>query len=130
MTVPVENHEFTILASGARTASVTTEWFENRYAKGIRLQASVTAAAGTSPTLDIKLQVRNPAGGAAFDMPGAAFAQITDADGDQDLVIYPGVAETANVSVSDALPRQWRLVCTQAGTSDSFTYSVGGCYIL
>jgi hypothetical protein len=53
------------------------------------------------------------------DVPGAAFAQKT-ATGDDTLEIYPGIAETANESVSSTLPREIQVVFTVGGTTPSF----------
>jgi hypothetical protein len=125
-----ENREFTVLASGARTATFNGEVFENLYGRGIVLWSNVTANAGTAETLDIKVQSVDPVSGSFFDIPGAVFVQTTDQT-DRELVVYPGVAETANVSVSDVLPRHWRLVYTIGGSAgQSFTFSMGGCYVL
>lgn len=123
------NREFTLSASAAKTATFTVA-HENLYGRGVKLWVNVTAVTGTTPTLDIKLQGVDPVSEAGFDIPDAAFAQITDATGDQEFILYPGVAATANVSVSDALPLTWQAVCTIGGTTPSFTFSIGGCYIL
>ena len=50
--------------------------------------------------------------------------------GTANLMLYPGVAETANVSVSDVLPKMWRVVATIGGTTPSFTFSLGASVIL
>lgn len=92
----------------------------------------ITASSGTTETLDVKLQAKDAAlSGVYFDIPGAAFAQATDTT-NQMLTIYPGIAETANVSVSDILPRNWRAVATVgSGDSDgSFTFSLLACYVV
>ena len=97
--------------------------------KGVRVFVDVTAASGTNETLNIKVQNKDPVSEKYFDMPGAAFVEFT-ATGQQELVIYPGVGETANVSVSDILNRVWRLVYTIGGTdTPTFTFSVGAEYL-
>lgn len=45
------------------------------------------------------------------------------------LTLYPGVTVSANVAVSDVLPRTWRVTMT-AADADSLTYSVGANLIL
>ena len=122
------NHEFTVFAPAARTASANSTDLENRAAKGIHLILDVTAASGTTPTLDVKVQRKCPLSDAYVDVPSGAFAQKTTT-GTDDLVIYPGVAETANRSVSDVISSQWRVVATIAGTTPSFTFTVAGSYI-
>jgi len=91
------------------------------FGKGVRVYLVTTAEAGTS-TLDLKVQSYNAASGTFVDIPGASLAQMS-ATGTGTLTIYPGIAETANVSVSDAVGRRIRIVVTLGGTS--FTGSIG-----
>lgn len=122
------NAEATVLASAVRTATANSADQVNRFARGVRLFLNITAASGTAPTLDIKVQTKDPVSGVYLDLPGAVFAQKTTT-GSDDLTVYPGVAETANETVSDALSRTWRVVATIAGTTPSFTFSVGAAYL-
>ncbi len=93
--------------------------------RGIELYLDITAVSGTSPTLDIKLQGKDETSGKYFDVPGAAFAQKTGT-GQATLTIYPGIAESANVSVSDILAGMFRFVATIGGTdTPTFTFSLG-----
>ncbi len=48
---------------------------------------SAAAGAGTNPTLDVKLQSSATSGGTYADIPGAAFAQVTNAASIQTLMI-------------------------------------------
>ncbi len=98
-------------------------------ARGVRIFSVVSAKSGTSPTLTAKVQVRDPATGDAVDLHGSAFAQFTDT-GSKDLTIYPGIAETANGSVSDHIGRDWRLYYTVGGSATpTLTFSVGIQYL-
>lgn len=121
--------EVTVFASAARTATANSnaETTPDGY-KGVVLVLDITAASGTSPTLDVKIQRYDHAGAKWVDLVGGAFAQKTTT-GTSDLTIYPGIAETANVSVSDVLSETWRAVATIAGTTPSFTFTLGACYI-
>jgi hypothetical protein len=121
------NTLFTVFSSGAITATTNSNDQQNLGAKGIRLTLDITAATGTTPTLDVKLQSKDFVSGKYVDITGAAFAQKTGT-GTDDLVIYPGITSTANRRVSDVLPRDWRIVATVGGTTPSFTFSLGGCY--
>jgi len=116
------NIDCTVFESLARTAGATSQVFnsaeqQNLKWRGLRLILNNTAVLGGSPTLDIKLQTQDPVSKLWIDLPGASFAQKTTASGLSELVVYPGVAETANVSVSDVLARVWRAVATIAGTA-------------
>lgn len=109
--------------SEAKTETFNGEDFTNKGHRGINLFLDITAKSGTSPTLDIKLQAKDPTSGNYFDVPGAAFAQKTTT-GQAMLTIYPGIGETANVSVSDVLAAIYRFVATIGGTTPSFTFSL------
>lgn len=123
--VPTQIAYFT---SEARTSSEDGDLAMNHRGKGVSLHLEITAASGSSPTLDIKLQGYDELGAGYFDIPGAVFAQATGT-GTDELVLYPGVAETSNVSVSDILPRVSRAVATIGGSSPSFTFTLGGSLI-
>lgn len=115
----------TVVASASRTATFNSDDQTNSpIEKGIRLFLNISAVTGTSPTLDIKVQIKDPLSGSYHDMAGAAFAQKTGT-GTDEIIVYPGVAETANVSVSDYLGgATWRVVNTLGGTSPDFTYTI------
>lgn len=95
------------------SATLTTAEFNNRYYRGARFHLECTGKAGTSPTLDVKIQAK--VGEDWQDITSVAFAQVTD-DGVKNLTVYPGIAETANVSVSDVLPYRYRAVATLGGS--------------
>lgn len=116
--------EFTVAASSARTATLTGSDQTNDGWTGVVLTLDITVWNATS--LDVKVQMKDQTSGKYVDIPGAAFAQKSGT-GTDTLVIYPGIGETANRSVSDVLPATWRIVGTQVGTSA--TYSVGACYM-
>jgi hypothetical protein len=89
-----------------------------------------TAQSGTSPTLDVKIQCYDVVSAAWQDLAGAAFTQVTSATGTANLTIYPGIAETANVSVSDHIGRTWRPYFTIGGSNTPLvTFSLGGEYL-
>lgn len=121
--------EETVFTSAARTATANSADQENYQFRGCILLLNISAASGTTPTLDLKVQLYDKTSGAYMDIPSAAFAQKTTTGSDS-LVIYPGIAETANRSVSDVIPRNWRVVATIAGTTPSFTFSLGVSYIV
>ena len=123
------NTEATVFTSAARTTTTNSADLTNYSARGVRLTLDITAASGVVPTLDVKIQAKDTLSGAYVDIAGAVFTQKT-ATGTDELVIYPGIAETANESVSDIIPRAWRAVATIAGTTPSFTFSLGAAYVL
>lgn len=129
--------EITIFASASRTSSTNGSEMTiplqvtrdgRPMFKGIHLVLDITAAGGTTQTLDVKIQRKDETSGNFVDMRDAAFAQKTGT-GTDDLVIYPSITATANRGVSDALSYRWRAVATIGGTSPDFTFSLGGTYL-
>jgi len=86
--------------------------------KGVIIYLSITALTGT---LDLKIQGKDTLTGEYIDVAGCSMPQQS-ATGIDMLTVYPGIAETANVSVSDRMPTVWRVVTT-VGTGP-ITYSV------
>lgn len=129
----MSNPIFTVHASAAETATANGSFMQipadlADRVRGVILSLDITAASGTTPTLDIKVQRHNVLGADFIDLPSAAFAQKT-ATGTDDLIVYPGIAETANRSVSD-ICRDFRLVYTIGGTTPSFTFSIQGEWLV
>lgn len=125
----IGNAAVTALASTSRSTTTNSSDMTNPGARGIWLVLNITAATGSTQTLDCKLQRKEEGVSDVYvDLPDGAWAQASTA-GSAELIVYPGVAETANVSVSDALTRTWRAVATFGGTSPVFTFSIAGNYI-
>jgi len=122
------NSSITIFPSDTRTATENSGDKKNHQWRGARFHLDVTAASGTTPTLDVKLQAKDPISGKYFDIPGAVFTQKTGVITD-DLTVYPGIAETANETVSDIIPQVFRAVATIGGTTPSFTFSLAATFV-
>lgn len=96
----------------------------NMSAKGLDLFVNTTST--TAGTVTVKLQRKDPVSGTWFDIASATTGAIADPN-DVNLTVYPGIAETANVSVSDALGLIWRVHATVA--TAAVTFSVGAVYL-
>ena len=92
--------------------------------KGLTLFLSVSAASGTAPTLDCKVQQLDVVSGMYFDVIGAAFAQVTGVS-TQALAIFVGAQTVAGVSLNGTIRNQYRIAYTIGGTTPSFTFSIG-----
>ena len=124
-----ENRTVTIRASAAFSATAAGTPVASHGARGIVIYLNCTAVSGTSPTADCKLQGYDALADVWKDIAGAAFAQVTAA-ATQTLTVYPGVAETTNVSVSDVVPALLRVHSTIGGSSTpTVTFSLGGVFI-
>lgn len=104
--------EITLAASAARTATGngTLEVDAHEYKQGA-FYLDITAAGGTSPTLDVKVQTKDPVSGAWFDL--VSFTQAN-------------AASKERKTVTGLLGNKLRVTWTIGGTSPTFTFSVGG----
>jgi hypothetical protein len=101
----------TAFASAARTTTANSEAFDVGDSTNLVAYLSVTAASGTTPTLDVKFQDSPDGGTTWFDIAGLAFTQATGA--------------TSEVKVATRVySKTVRCVATIAGTTPSFTFSV------
>lgn len=115
--------EQAVVVSGARTATFNSEDISDNANSGGIFFLNITAASGTTPTLDVKLQMKSVISGIYIDIPGAAFAQKVTTGTDY-LVVQPNIAAVANKAVSQVLSPTFRLVATIGGTTPSFTFAV------
>lgn len=125
----IQNEDFVVFDAQTMTETTNSADQQNYHYRGMRLLLDVTAISGASPTLDVKLQWKERKTGKYTDLPGAAFSQKT-ATGQDELAVYPGIAETANETVSDILPRHWRAVATLGASTSTVTLTLAGSLIL
>lgn len=127
-----QNAQVTLLASATRSESataVTSSDITNYSYACARIYLNLTDEVGTCTLSSIKLQSKDPVSGTYFDIPGASLSDITATTSDDTLTVCPGIAETANETVSDHMPYTWRFSAVVgtggAGAGSSFTFSVG-----
>jgi len=105
-----------LVANAVRTSTLTPTGIDISAYSGpaqIVLQSSAKTA-GTSPTLNCKLQECDTVGGTYTDVSGVAFAEVTTADSTEMLAIKPS-----------ELQQFVRVLCTIGGTSTpTFGFSV------
>lgn len=115
--------------SGAVIATGNSLEFERPFnINGAHIFIDVTAVAGTSPTMAVQLQAKDPTSGNWIDVNGAVTASITNT-GLRMLSVYPGEALVANQHVPRVMPRFWRLRWVIGGTTPSFTFSAAVQYL-
>lgn len=116
----VGNLQSTILPSAARTAAQVNSADQNNLTwGGVTVIVNVTSF--TAGTYTPKIQGKDPVSGNYYDiLTGTAIG----ATGTFTLKVYPGITAAANASVSDMLPRVWRVQLNGA-TGQSMTFSVG-----
>ncbi len=109
------NMEGTILASAARTTSGQSADITLSNGSMLAVYLDVTAASGTSPTLDVTVKAKDPASGKYFTI--GSFAQKTGAASE---AVFIGGGADVEFAV-----RTFRVEYVIGGTSPSFTFSVG-----
>lgn len=119
------NYEETVLASAARTATLQSADLTNYNARGVVVVIDVTASSAT-PSVVFTIQGKSSLGSDYYTI--LASAAVTGV-GQTVLRVYPGITAAANLSVSDVLPRIWRVDATHSD-ADSITYSVSANYIV
>jgi hypothetical protein len=106
-----DEDELTLMASAARTSSTTSDVYEVGDKGTLRLDLDVTAVSGTAPTMHVQIETRKAYGSGTW--------RVVDA--------FPIKTTTGSERRSmSGLDRFVRAVCTIAGTSPSFTFSLGG----
>lgn len=99
----------------------------NVNSRGVCVVVDITAISGTSPTLTVTIQGKDGASGKYYTLLASAALTST---GTTALTVYPGVADTANVSASKPLPATWRVITAIGGTGPSVTATVGASVIV
>lgn len=116
----------TILPSASYgTGATNSSEMANTRWRGVILYINTTAVGGAG-TVVVKVQTKDPTSGTFVDLPGAATASITT-NTETTLTVYPSVAESAGVDISDPLGHAWRIVATVGG--NAVTFSVAGVYL-
>lgn len=105
--------EETLVTSAVRTANGQGSALAPKGEK-VRLFLDVSAAGGTSPTLDVKVDVRDPLSG-NWVQNAEAFAQVTGTG-------------TTSLVITNPLGTEFRIRWVIGGTSPSFTFSVGAVW--
>lgn len=114
--------------TGAKSATGNGATIANVGNKGLALLVNLGAfVGGTTPSITFKLQGSPDGGTNWYDIPGATTAALT-ATGLFGITVYPGITATAGTTtsgttatVSQVLPRTWRVVWTITGAPTSIT---------
>lgn len=112
------NTEGTLLASAARTTTISSADQTNHSARGVHVTLTTTVIGTGSITLTI--QEKDPVSG-TYSTILAGAAVVTDTT--NVYKVYPGLPATANVSANDVLPLTWRATVS-ANNANAATYSV------
>jgi hypothetical protein len=128
------NHEVTVLASAARTASVNSSDLTNFNARGVVVVVDITAGGGAG-SLTVKLTGKDTLSGRYVTLFSTG-AMAAPGVSTYSFQVFPGATPVAQVSGTPAtigkadflVPRKWRIEVTAADAT-SYTYSVGVNYL-
>ena len=118
-----DNDQIGILSLATRTANTNSATLVNERHRGVVIHVDVDAVVGGG-SVDCAVQALDPTSATWIAIAGASTGAKTA--GAYELVVYPGVTETANLDVSRPLPKKWRVVATVV---TSATFSVAGSYV-
>ena len=103
----------TLHTSAAETATVTGADVDTEQLGSANFYLDVTAVTGTTPTLDVKIQEKDPVSGKYFDL--FSFTQKTAISSER---------KSYGSGAGELLGKVIRYVATIAGTTPSFTFSL------
>lgn len=123
----MRNSSVTLLASAARTATVSSAAQTNTIWRGVRVHIDQTA--GTSgqsvvPTIEVYDPI---AASWTAILTGAAMTQATTEH--VEMVVYPGCVAVSNLVLNQPLSFKWRVTMTHADTK-SVTYRISADMLL
>ena len=119
------NRNVVVFPLAARAATVSSADISNDFGKACHVYIKVTARAGSASTT-FTIAGKDPVSGDYYTILASA-AMTTAAT--KILRVVPGLTASANLIVSDCLPRTWRVTATH-GTADDHTYSVGASILV
>lgn len=116
-----------LLTLTAAAASVNGADNQNPFAPGATIVVDITAITGTTPSLVITIEGKDPVSGKYYTILQSA--SLT-AVGTTVLRVYPTLTAAANVTANSLLPKTYRVRATIAGTTPAVTATVGASLAL
>lgn len=113
-------------ATGGNSADLSnTDW------RGVNVVVNVTAITGTTPTLTVTIQGKDPVSGQYYNL--ATNASAINATGTFVFSVYPGGPTSTTsplFSTASPLPRTWRISYAIGGTTPAVTATMSASLIL
>lgn len=111
----------TAVVHSAAAVGATSADFRDEGARGLIVGINVATIIGTTPTLTVTIQGKDPHSGTYYTVLASA---AISAAGYTELIVCPGTTAAANVAVSRPIPRDWRISTTIGGTTPAVTASI------
>jgi hypothetical protein len=119
----------TLEGSAARLTSGVGTTVSQNNARGISVVHNISVlTGGTTPTVQLRLQVLDPVSSIWVDVPGGTLP-VRNAVGTFVTMIYPGLSAATDI-INMAIPRVFRFAWNITGVPTGCTFSVGGNYII
>jgi hypothetical protein len=113
------------LALSAASSSSNGSDLVNEDYKAANIIVDITAISGTTPTLTIDVEGKDPVSGKYYTiLESAALSSVSTTV----LSVGPGLPVTANLSANAILPKTWRVTATIGGGTPSVTATIGVSY--
>jgi hypothetical protein len=110
-----------LITHAAASAGVNSADQVNVVARGLHLVIDITTITGTTPTLTVTIEGKDPTSGKYYTILASAALNAT---GTTVLKVYPGLTASANAVANDVLPRTWRVRTTIGGTTPAVTATI------
>lgn len=110
-----------LITHSAASVGVTGGDQVNPSFKGLHVVVDITTITGTTPTLTVTVEGKDPVSGKYYTLLASAALNAT---GTTVLRIYPGLTASTNVTANDVLPRTWRVRSTIGGTGPAVTATI------
>lgn len=121
MSAPIDQGQLVALSAASANGN-TLDFLNNGRASGVLVTINVATLSGTSPTLTVTLQGKDPVSQTYYTILASAAISST---GFSRLTVYPALPATANVSANDILPVLWRVSYAIGGTTPAVTATIG-----
>jgi hypothetical protein len=112
-----------LITHAAASTGVNGADMVNEFGRGLHVVVDITAGTGTTPTLTVTVEGKDPASGKYYTLL-ASSAIAAGTPGTTVLKVYPGLTAAANAAANDILPRNWRVKTAIAGTTPAVTATV------
>lgn len=120
------NDSGALISHAAASVGVNGDDQVNNEGKGLHLVIDVTVISGTTPTLTVTIEGKDPVSGKYYTiLASAALSAVATTV----LKVYPALTAAANLVANDVLPRNWRVKTAIAGTTPAVTATIAASVI-
>lgn len=115
------NQSVSIMTLTAQAAGTVQFEGANHNCRGMHLVIDITAITGTTPTLTVTIEGKDPTSGKFYTILASAALNAT---GTTVLKVYPGLTAAANTVANDVIPRDFRVKAVVGGTTPAVTATI------